>query len=69
MESNHATPRKPGHTTPPKSGWFKLIVDGVRSPELISIEAHLRRNRDQYVDALQTTLGPSYDPDNHPVTD
>jgi hypothetical protein len=47
---------------------MELVRDGVRSPELISIEAYLRRNRDEYVDALRTTLGPSYDPDNHPVT-
>jgi hypothetical protein len=30
---------------------------------------HLRRNRDEYVDALRTSLGPSYDPDNHQVTE
>jgi Fic family protein len=48
---------------------MELVRDGVRSPELISIEAYLRRNRDEYVDALRTTLGPSYDPDNHPVTE
>ncbi len=48
---------------------MELILDGVRSPELISIEAYLRRHRDEYVDALRTTLGHSYDPDNHPVTD
>lgn len=48
---------------------IELIRDGVRSPELISIEAYLRRNRDEYIDALRTTLGMSYDPDNHPVTD
>jgi len=48
---------------------MELILDGIRSPELISIEACLRRNHDEYVDALRTTLGPSYDPDNHPVTD
>ena len=48
---------------------IELILDGIRSPELISIEAYLRRNRDEYVDALRTTIGPSYDPDNHPVTD
>ena len=46
---------------------IELILDGIRSPELISIEAYLRRNRDEYVDALRATLGPSYDPDNHPV--
>lgn len=48
---------------------MELIRDGVRSPELISIEAYLRRNRDEYIGALRTTLGMSYDPDNHPVTD
>lgn len=48
---------------------MELVRDGVRSPELISIEAYLRRNRDEYIDALRTTLGPSYDPDNHPVTE
>jgi hypothetical protein len=48
---------------------MELILDGVRSPELISIEAYLRRNRDEYIAALRTTLGPSYDPENHAVTD
>jgi Fic family protein len=48
---------------------MELVRDGVRSPELISIEAYLRRNRDEYIDALGTTLGPSYDPDDHPVTE
>lgn len=48
---------------------MELVRDGIRSPELISIEAYLRRNRDEYIDALRTTLGPSYDPDNHPATD
>jgi Fic family protein len=48
---------------------MELVRDGVRSPELISIEAYLRRNRDEYIDALRTTLGPTYDPDNHPVTE
>lgn len=47
----------------------ELIRDGVRAPELISIEAYLRRNRDEYVDGLRTTLGQSYDPENHPVSD
>lgn len=48
---------------------MELVRDGVRSPELISIEAYLRRNRDEYIGVLRTTLGPSYDPDNHPVTE
>jgi len=47
----------------------ELVRDGVRSPELIGVEAYLRRNRDEYIDALRTTLGPTYDPDNHPVTE
>jgi hypothetical protein len=45
-----------------------LVEDGTAATELISIEAYLRRNRDEYVGALQTTLGTGYDPDNHPVT-
>jgi hypothetical protein len=47
---------------------MELVRDGVRSPELISIEAYVRRNRDEYIETLRTTLGPSYDPDHHPVT-
>ncbi|MBA2257473.1 MAG: Fic family protein [Acidobacteria bacterium] len=46
----------------------EIVRDGVRSPELISIEAYLRRHREEYIDALRTTLGMSYDPDNHPAT-
>ena len=45
-----------------------LMEHGVPATELISIEAYLRRNRDEYVAALRTTLGMSYDPDNHPAT-
>ena len=47
---------------------MELVRDGIRAPELVSIEAYLRRNRDEYLDALRTTLGPSYDPENHPAT-
>ncbi len=47
---------------------MELVRDGIRSPELISVEAYLRRNRDEYIDALRITLGPTYDPDNRPVT-
>src|SRR5262245_40750702 len=47
---------------------MELVRDGVGSPELISIEAYLRRNRDEYIGTLRTTLGPTYDPDNHPAT-
>jgi Fic family protein len=46
-----------------------LMEHGIPATELISIEAYLRRNRDEYVAALRATLGTSYDPDNHPVTD
>jgi len=45
-----------------------LMEHGIPATELISIEAYLRRNRDEYVAALRT-LGASYDPDNHPATD
>ena len=46
----------------------ELVLDGVSSPELISVEAYLRRHRGEYLDALRTTLGPTYDPENHPAT-
>ena len=46
-----------------------LMEHGIPATELISIEAYLRRHRDEYVAALRTTLGTGYDPDNHPVTD
>jgi hypothetical protein len=46
-----------------------LIEGGVRAPELISIESYLRRNVEDYYDALRTTIGPTYDPDNHPTTE
>ncbi len=46
-----------------------LMERGIPAIELISIEAYLRRNRDEYVAVLQTTLGTGYDPDNHSVTD
>lgn len=48
---------------------MELIVDGVRSRSRSASRPYLRRNRDEYIGALRTTLGPSYDPDNHPVTD
>ena len=47
---------------------MELVRDGVRAPELVSIEAYLRRNRDEYLDALRTTLGMTYDPENHTAT-
>jgi hypothetical protein len=47
---------------------LELILGDIRSPELISIEAYLRRNRDEYVDELRTTLRYAYDPENHPAT-
>jgi Fic/DOC family len=46
-----------------------LMGGGIRAPELISIEAYIRRNDDEYRAALRATLGTSYDPDNHPVAD
>jgi Fic family protein len=46
-----------------------LMEDGIRAPELISIEAYLRRNVEAYYAALRATIGPSYDPENHPVSE
>lgn len=47
----------------------ELVRAGVRAPELVSIEAYLRRNRDEYVQMLRTALGEAYDPQNHPATE
>jgi Fic family protein len=45
-----------------------LMEDGSPASELISTEAYLRRHRDEYVAVLRSTLGHSYDPENHPFT-
>ncbi len=46
----------------------ELVRGGIAAPELVSIEAYLRRNRGEYIEMLRTTLGESYDPENHPAT-
>ena len=45
-----------------------LMEHGIPATELISIEAFIRRHREEYVDVLRTTLGTGYDPDNHAAT-
>lgn len=45
-----------------------LMEQSIPATELISIEAYIRRHREEYVDVLRTTLGTSYDPDNHTAT-
>jgi Fic family protein len=45
-----------------------LMRGGVSSPELVSIEPYLRRNRDEYVDMLRLTLGETYYPEEHQAT-
>lgn len=47
----------------------ELARNDVRDVELISVEAYLRRHRTDYIAALQRTLGTTYDPENHPVTE
>jgi fido (protein-threonine AMPylation protein) len=47
---------------------IEMIRDGAVAPELISVEAYLRRNRDGYILALQEAIGYTYDPENHPAT-
>jgi Fic family protein len=46
-----------------------LMEHGIPATELISIEAYIRRHRDEYVGMLRTTLGTSYNPDEHPATE
>jgi hypothetical protein len=41
---------------------------GIAAPELVNIESAIRANPGAYVDALQTTHGPTYQPDHHPAT-
>lgn len=45
-----------------------LMRDGVLAPELLTVETYIRANRDEYVDALRTTLGTGYDPEQHSAT-
>lgn len=45
-----------------------LMEHGIPATELISIEAYIRRHREEYVEVLRTTLGTGYDPDNHTAT-
>lgn len=47
---------------------LEMIRDGAVAPELISVEAYLRRNRDEYISALNEAVGYTYDPENHPAT-
>ena len=47
---------------------LELMRDGVRAPELITIETYIRAHRQEYIDALQTTLGESYRPEEHSAT-
>jgi hypothetical protein len=47
---------------------FELMRDGIDAPELIAIEGYIRSHQDEYVDALRTTLGVSYNPEEHPAT-
>ena len=47
---------------------FELMRDGIVAPELIAIEGYIRSHRDEYIDALRTTLGAAYNPEEHPAT-
>lgn len=49
-------------------GSLMLMRHGVAAPELVNIESVIRANPGMYVDALQTTHGPTYQPDQHPAT-
>lgn len=47
---------------------LELMRAGVHAPELITIETYIRAHREEYIDALRTTLGESYDPEEHSAT-
>ncbi len=47
---------------------LELMRSGFHAPELVSVESYLQRHRVEYFDILATTLGPTYDPENHAAT-
>jgi Fic family protein len=49
-------------------GSLVLMRHGVAAPELINVESVIRANPRAYVDALQITHGPTYQPDQHAAT-
>jgi Fic family protein len=49
-------------------GSLALMRRGIAAPELVNIEAVIRGAPDEYVDALQVTHGPAYQPDRHSAT-
>lgn len=49
-------------------GSLVLMRHGIAAPELVNIESVIRADPGAYVDALQTTHGPTYRPDEHSAT-
>jgi Fic family protein len=49
-------------------GSLMLMRHGISAPELVNIESAIRANPRAYVDALQASHGPSYQPDRHSAT-
>ena len=49
-------------------GSMVLMHRGVSAPELVNIESVIRGNPAAYVDALQASHGPTYQPDRHAAT-
>jgi Fic family protein len=49
-------------------GSLVLMRRGIAAPELVNIESVIRANREDYVDVLQETHGPTYQPDRHSAT-
>jgi Fic family protein len=49
-------------------GSLVLMRHGIAAPELVNIESVIRANPDAYVDALQTSHGPTYRPEDHSAT-
>jgi Fic family protein len=50
------------------AGSLMLMRHGVSAPELVNVESYIRTHPDEYVDVLQATHGPTYQPDRHAAT-
>jgi hypothetical protein len=50
------------------AGSLSLMRGGIVAPELVNIEAVIRSDPDAYVDALQSSHGSSYAPNDHAAT-
>jgi Fic family protein len=51
------------------AGSLMLMRCGVGAPELLNVESEIRANPERYARVLQTTHGPTYQPEEHSATE